>query len=133
MFLNRQQADQEEEHEMGDDDQEETETEAADPGNLHNYQLTRDRVRRQIKAPSRNAQAEVVSFALNVAEEIRVLEPQSYKEAMSRNDKEKWLRAMDEEMRSLEKNNTLILVKNPSQQKLVGCKWICKIKERIPR
>ena len=131
VFLNRQPADQEIEHEMGDDDQEETKT--VDPSDLHDYQLTRDRLRRQIRAPSRYAQAEVVSFTLNVDEEIGVLEPQSYKEAMTRSDKENWLRAMDEEMRSLEKNKTWILVEKPRQQKLVGSKWIYKIKEGIPR
>ena len=82
--MNKQQAGLEEENEMSDVDQEETETERTDLDDLHNYRLTRDRVRRQMKVPSRYAQAEVVSFALNVAEEIGVLEPQSYKKAMSK-------------------------------------------------
>ena len=37
---------------------------------LHDYQLARDRMKRQIKAPARYAHAEVASFALNIAEEI---------------------------------------------------------------
>ena len=43
------------------------------------------------------------------------MEPQSYKEAITRSDKKKWLRAMDREMESLEKNKTWILVEKPSQ------------------
>ena len=40
---------------------------------------------------------------------------------------------MDEEMESLEKNGTWILVNRLGQQKLVGYKWIYKIEEEIPR
>ena len=39
---------------------------------------------------------------------------------------------MDEEMKSLMKNETWILVDKPHQQKLVGCKGIFKRKEGIP-
>lgn len=37
---------------------------------------------------------------------------------------------MQEEMNSLKKNKTWILVKKPKDHKLVGCKWIYKRKER---
>lgn len=39
---------------------------------------------------------------------------------------------MTEEMDSLEKNNTKILVDKPIGHKLVGCKWIFEKKEGIP-
>ena len=35
-------------------------------------------------------------------------------------------------MDSLRKNGTWVLVNKPDQQRLVGCKWIYKIKEGIP-
>ena len=38
---------------------------------------------------------------------------------------------MDEEMESLEKNKTWVLIDKPKQQKLVGCKWIFKRKEGV--
>ena len=38
---------------------------------------------------------------------------------------------MEEEIASLNKNNTWTLVKKPVDQKLVGCKWIYKIKDRV--
>ena len=60
------------------------------------------------------------------------LEPQTYKKAVTWSDKNKWLKAMDEEMESLEKNETWISVKKPDNQKLVGFKWIYKVKEGIP-
>ncbi|KAH9780178.1 hypothetical protein KPL71_007988 [Citrus sinensis] len=43
--------------------------------------------------------------------------------------KEKLLDAMNEEIISLKKNRTWILVKKPQDKRLVGCKWIYKIKE----
>lgn len=39
---------------------------------------------------------------------------------------------MKEEMASLHKNRTWILVDKPENQKLVGCKWIFKKKEGVP-
>ena len=71
----------------------------------------------------------MVFYALAVAEEVIGEEPINYKQAMSSKDKEKWLGAMNEEIISLKKNNTWILVKKPQDKKLVGCKWIYKIKE----
>lgn len=38
---------------------------------------------------------------------------------------------MKEEIILLKKNNIWILVKQPSNKRLVGCKWIFKLKERI--
>lgn len=47
-------------------------------------------------------------------------------------DRDKWLQAMKEEMNSLKKNGTWILVEQPKNQKLVGCRWIFKRNEGIP-
>jgi len=41
-----------------------------DEAPLSQYNLARDRTRRQIKPPQRYAQADVISFALSVAEDI---------------------------------------------------------------
>lgn len=38
---------------------------------------------------------------------------------------------MDEEIKSLDKNDTWKLVEKPRNQKLVGCKWIFMKKEII--
>ena len=59
-------------------------------------------------------------------------EPKTYTEAVSSKDSKKWIVAMDEEMRSLIKNHTWDLIPKPTKKKVVGCKWVYKIKEGIP-
>ncbi|KAH9754462.1 reverse transcriptase Ty1/copia-type domain-containing protein [Citrus sinensis] len=72
------------------------------------------------------------AFALSAAHGIEVDEPKTYTEAVSSKDSKKWIAAMDEEMRSLIKNHTWDLIPKPTKKKVVGCKWIYKIKEGIP-
>lgn len=38
---------------------------------------------------------------------------------------------MDEEMASLHKNNTLVLVKKPDNKRIVRCKWIFRLKDSL--
>ena len=54
--------------------------------------------------------------------------PMSYQEAAVGPDKEKWEVAMNTEMASLKENNVWDLVEPPVGQKIVGCKWVYKIK-----
>ena len=75
--------------------------------------MTRDRSRRQIRAPARYAHAEITSFAFNTIEEVGKLEPKSYREAVTWSEKEKRLAAIEDEMESLNKNNTWVLVDKP--------------------
>ena len=49
-------------------------------------------------------------------------EPESFHEAISHTDKEKWLQAMTEEMNSLQKNNTYEIVKLPQGKKVLKSK-----------
>ena len=42
--------------------------------------------------------------------------------------KKLWAQAMKEEMDSLNKNFTWVLMDKPKEQKIVGCKWIFKQK-----
>ena len=52
-------------------------------------------------------EANIVAYALSVAEEIEGnTEPSSYSEAISSTDCNKWITAMHDEMKSLEKNGT---------------------------
>lgn len=80
---------------------------------VNSYILTRDKQRREIRPPQRLGQADMISFALTVAEYIECQEPNSYKEAMSSEQMNDWLKAMNEEMSSLSKNNTWELVSKP--------------------
>ena len=99
---------------------------------MQQYSLTRDRERRQIKPPQRYGHADIVSFALSIAEDIETQDPTTYHEAISSGESAQWITAMTEEMESLHKNQTWKLVKPPEGHKIVGCKWIFKKKEGSP-
>ncbi|KAG8497424.1 hypothetical protein CXB51_008733 [Gossypium anomalum] len=78
------------------------------------YSIAKNRTRREIKPPKKYAEADLVAYALNVAEDIDAnQEPSNYSEAVSCEDSEKWMFAMQEEMESLHKNRTWDLVKLP--------------------
>ena len=63
----------------------------------------------------------------NLVEMVEV-EPISYDEAINSANKEQWQKAMEEEMEALAKNNTWKIVPKPSDQTIVRCKWVYKIK-----
>ncbi|KAG8498690.1 hypothetical protein CXB51_005073 [Gossypium anomalum] len=76
------------------------------------YSIAKNRTKREIKPPKKYAEADLVAYALNVAEDIDAnQEPSNYSEAISCEDSEKWMFAMQEEMESLHKNKTWDLVK----------------------
>jgi len=58
-------------------------------------------------------------------------EPATYTEAVVSGDREKWIFAMQEEMRSLEENDTWDVVHLPKQKKAIRCKWIFKRSEGL--
>lgn len=109
-----------------------TDHEGESPKNLDKYQLARDRQRRTINVPQRLGYADLITYAFLVAKEINEIEPLDYEQAISCKNKDKWITAMEEEMHSLKKNKTWTLVDKPINQRLVGCKWIFKIKDPIP-
>ena len=55
-------------------------------------------------------------------------EPYTYDEAISGSDKIKWENAMNEELSALAKNKTWELVPRPKDRKVIGCKWVYKVK-----
>ena len=58
-------------------------------------------------------------------------EPGSFKEALHGDDSLKWKEAMSEEFESLLKNKTWELVPRPSDQKVIGCRWVYKLKRGL--
>lgn len=108
---------------------------------LVRYQLARDRKRRVIIPPSRYKNApppdhltedSEVAFALAVFEDIDVEEPKDYYEAIRSADKKQWKAVAVDEMNSLEKNETWDVVDRPKDRKVIGCRWIFKIKPGVP-
>lgn len=93
--------------------------------------MSRDRSRRIIKPPQRLGYADLIAYALISASEVLDDEPIDYKEAIKSRNKTEWLKAMNDEMKSLHDNHTLELIKKPSGARLVSCKWILKVKEGI--
>ena len=77
-----------------------------------------------------------VNEQLNIAEDViasavcaaELEEPKTMTEARKCPDANKWLQAMQEEMNSLIEHDTWSLTKLPPGQKIVGSKWVFKIK-----
>lgn len=65
-------------------------------------------------------------------EDLEEEEPRNYKEAMESKDWTLWNAASDEEMDSLKKNHTWDYVERPKDHKVIGCRWIHKLKPGIP-
>ena len=108
------------EHEQqSDEDVQEVHQQTED---LRDYQLSRDRERRQIRPPTRYSLADLMFSALVAGAEIKTNEPSNFSEAMKSVDSTKWKQAMEEEMNSLRVNKTWELVPRPRNHKLVECK-----------
>ena len=67
-----------------------------------------------------NDEGELIHFAL-----LADAEPLNYKEAIQT---EVWKKAMIEEIKAIEKNNTWKLVELPDKKKTIDVKWIFKVK-----
>ena len=103
--------------------------EAEEHEDLRTYQLARDRARRKdVRRPSRYLDSDMLYFAFCVAEQVVFSEPESYNAAINCKERDKWLKAMIEEMDSLIKNGTWVLVDKVEGRKIVSCKWIFKKK-----
>ncbi|CAM8975411.1 unnamed protein product [Rhodiola kirilowii] len=63
------------------------------------------------------------------AEKIKYVIPDTYKQALSSDQSEKWKKAMIEEIQSMHGNNTWKLVPRPADVKPLACKWIYRITE----
>ncbi|CAA3024802.1 Hypothetical predicted protein, partial [Olea europaea subsp. europaea] len=110
-----------------DDENFENEQHLEPAHDLWDYQLARDRERRQIRPPSKHQYAD---FASDRSESnLFDIEPASYEEAISSKESHKWITAMEDEMNSFFKNETLTLVEKLKDCKLIDCKWVYKIKE----
>ncbi|GKC58870.1 ribonuclease H-like domain-containing protein [Tanacetum coccineum] len=65
------------------------------------------------------------SFSTNIN---KIYEPNSYNEAFSDN---RWVEAMNLEMEALNKNNTWVITDLPPGRKVIGGKWVFKVKYKL--
>jgi len=96
--------------------------------------IARDRPRREIRRPVLyNDDEGLIVYALSVVEEVpEGVEPSTYTEAISYPSSPKWILAMQEEMKSFQKNQTWKLCELPNGRRALTAKWIYKKKEGIP-
>lgn len=95
--------------------------------------LARDRLRRNVKPPSRYDDGDVAAYALVMADMIEEEEePLTYGEAIRGKNGKFWKAASDDEIDSLEKNDTWVLIERPVGERTIGCKWIYNIKPGVP-
>ncbi|KAH9779137.1 Integrase catalytic domain-containing protein [Citrus sinensis] len=71
------------------------------------------------------------AYALAASHDIDIDEPKSYAEAIQSSNKTEWQEAMNEEIASLKKNHTWILVEKAGNRRTVGCKWVFRVKEGL--
>ncbi|KAE8732040.1 F-box/kelch-repeat protein [Hibiscus syriacus] len=64
---------------------------------------------------------DMVAYALPVVDDDI---PITYQEAIQSLESDKWKSAMDEEMQSLQKNDTWKLAQLPKGKRAIGCKWV---------
>ena len=55
-------------------------------------------------------------------------DPESLEEALTSSDVEKWKKAMKEELKNLQRNETWEIVPKPEGRKIIKCKWVFKTK-----
>jgi hypothetical protein len=55
--------------------------------------------------------------------------PETYEEAISCKEKEKWKEAMLQDMESLQENNTWEVTKLPQNKRAIKCKWVYRVRK----
>jgi len=85
------------------------------------------RPRREIRKPARFI--DMVAYASPIVNDDV---PTTYNEAVQSSENEKWRKAMNEEMQSLQKNVTWRLASLPKGKKAIGCKWVYAKKDGFP-
>lgn len=98
---------------------------------LSNYQLARDRVRRELKKLMRFAEAYLIHCT--AGEEPYNNEASKYIEVVTSKDAKKWIMAMNEGYQSLIKNCTWVVVSKPHGAKAVRCRWLYKLKDGVEK
>ena len=89
-------------------------------GDVHES-VTVGRTRRNLRKPSGLTTDMIVAYTLPVVEEVI---PSTYRESEISSESKIWKDAMEEEMRSLHKNDNWELTELPKKKKAISCKWV---------
>lgn len=92
------------------------------PARFSDYELEQ-------KRPARHDHDVCVAFALNAEAYVDEI-PDTIEALQKRDDWPLWKRAIEDELRSLEKNRTWDLVEAPAGRRVVSCKWVFRIKKK---
>ncbi|XP_046811854.1 uncharacterized protein LOC124421093 [Lucilia cuprina] len=65
---------------------------------------------------------------INLSKVILSAEPACFNEIELRPDRLHWMKAIEEELMSVKKNNTFVLVKKQPEMKVITCRWVFKLK-----
>ena len=88
-----------------------------------NYRILHNPYARETKDAQLTNEANIAFYGIASGEE-----PTSYKEACESMDKEHWVKAMDDEINQLTTLETYTLEDLPNDRKVVGCKWVYRVK-----
>ncbi|KAK9738258.1 hypothetical protein QE152_g10025 [Popillia japonica] len=56
-------------------------------------------------------------------------DPKTPEEALSRTESDKWYKAMEEEIRNINRNQAWEIIKRPVNETIIGSKWVFKTKK----
>ncbi|KAE8661751.1 hypothetical protein F3Y22_tig00113724pilonHSYRG00184 [Hibiscus syriacus] len=111
---------------MVEEESDEEEVQTQEPPQQHESIALR-KGKRTIRQPARYA--DMVSFASPITiDDV----PATFNEAVQSSEHKKWRIAMNEEMQSLQKNQTWKLASLPKGKKAIGCKWVYAKKDGFP-
>lgn len=68
------------------------------------------------------------NYHVYVAKQNEAFEPRTFKEALNCHERDCWISAMQEELQSIENNDTWELVDLPKGRSTIGSKWVYKLK-----
>lgn len=76
----------------------------------------------------RNNPKQTEHFQISMALSAIFVEPATFGEALKSSDKENWMEAVEDELQSLDENDTWKIVERPVNCNVIGCKWVFKLK-----
>ena len=107
-------------------DQKETDEPLETSNDIQNVEERRYPERNR-KPPNRYSQSDYVNYSVDYCYRVSNI-PRNYKEAVTSDEKEQWVLAMDEELDALKESDTYESVQLPAGKSLIGSRWVYSVK-----